>query len=203
VQAHSLRLLIAWPVAATALLIANRAMADDNDPAAIEQRLKALETTAERKTLLSEPARNTRAAIKRVLDARAAGDAAHAVELAALASDWAQLAANVVRAVELEQQLVAEQTRLTELEQQRRRTETLLEATIAQRERTREELNRVIAQKSDKSDKSDKPDKSDKSDKSPSSPPKANRSVAAAKPTASSVKASTASPASAKGPVKP
>ncbi len=151
VQAHSLRHLIAWPIAVTALLIANFAVADDNDPAAIEQRLKALETTPERKLLLTESATNARQAIKRVLDARAAGDAAHAVELAALADDWARLAANVVRAVELEQQLVVQQARLTELEQKRRRTETLLEATIAQRERTREELNRLKSEKSEKS----------------------------------------------------
>ena len=80
VQAHSLRHLIAWPIAAAALLTAPGAVADDNDPATIEQRLKALETTPERQTVLREPAANARKAIQRVLDARAAGDAAHANE---------------------------------------------------------------------------------------------------------------------------
>jgi hypothetical protein len=145
VQAYHLRRLIFWPVAAMAVLTVGRAHADDNDPAAIEQRLKAIETTPERKSLLREPAAKARNALKRVLDARAAGDAAHAVELAAMASDWVNLAANVVRAVELEQEVVSVQNQLTELDQKRRHTETLLEATIAQRERSNEELARVKA----------------------------------------------------------
>jgi hypothetical protein len=147
VQALLSRRLIVWPIVATALFVAQVAVADDNDPAAIEQRLKSLETSPERQALLREPAANARKTIKRVLDARAAGDAAHAVELAALANDWARLAANVIRAAELEKELAALQDRLTVLEQKRRRTETLLEATIAQRERTREELNRLHAEK--------------------------------------------------------
>lgn len=126
----------------TGLFVSGLALADDNDPASIEQRLKALETSAEHRTLVREPAAKARKALKRVLEARTAGDAAHAVELAALANDWVNLAANVIRAVELEKEVVSQQSRLSELEQKRRRTETLLEATIAQRERTREELKR-------------------------------------------------------------
>lgn len=142
VHAKYLRHLLGWPVLVTGLLASCYALADDSDPSAIEQRLKALETTEERKVLVQEPAAQARKAMKRVLDARAAGDAAHAVELAALANEWVNLAANVIRAAELEQEVSKAQARLSELEQKRRRTETLLEATIAQRERTREELKR-------------------------------------------------------------
>lgn len=141
----SLRHLIVWPVAMTALLGTSGAIADDNEPSAIEQRLKALESTEERKALLREPAEKARKALKRVVDARTAGDAAHAVELASLADDWVRLAANVVRAVELEKNLATQHDELTKLEQNRRRNEILLEATIAQRERTREELQRIKA----------------------------------------------------------
>jgi hypothetical protein len=150
VKALLLRHLIAWPIAATAVLLTLGAFADDNDPTAIEQRLKALETSPERQAMVREPAVNARKALKRVLDARAAGDAAHAVELAALAEDWTKLAANVVRAVEQEKELTGLQDQLTKLEQTRRRTETLLEATIAQRERTREDVARLRAAKAPK-----------------------------------------------------
>lgn len=144
-QANHLRILLGWPIFALGLFASGLALADDSDPAAIEQRLRALETTPERKALVRAPAEQARTALKRVLDARTAGDAAHAVELAALASDWVNLAANVVRAVEVEKEVATQQTRLSELEQKRRRTETLLEATIAQRERTREEIKRSSA----------------------------------------------------------
>jgi hypothetical protein len=150
VKALLLRHLIVWPIAATAVLVTNRAFADDNDPAAIEQRLKAIETSPERAAMVREPAANARKTLKRVLDAHAAGDAAHAVELAALADDWTKLATNVVRAVELEKELMRLQDQLTLLEQTRRRTETLLEATIAQRERAREEVARLRAEKAPK-----------------------------------------------------
>lgn len=142
VTAKHLRYFLGWPVLATGLFASFHAAADDSDPTAIEQRLKALETTAERQALVREPAAQARKALKRVLDARAAGDAAHAVELAALANDWVDFAAHVVRASELEKEVAKEQTNLSELDQKRRRTETLLEATVAQRERTREELKR-------------------------------------------------------------
>ena len=150
VHVNFMRLLIVWPVAAIALLTASRASADDNDPTAIEQRLKALESTPERQAILRDPAVNARKVLKRVLDARAAGDAPHSVELAALADEWVKLAANVVRAIELEKELAVQQTLLTDLDQKRRRTETLLEATIAQRERNREEILRMKAERAAK-----------------------------------------------------
>ncbi|HEY5957117.1 MAG TPA: hypothetical protein VIV60_11210 [Polyangiaceae bacterium] len=136
------RFLIVWPVAVTSLFIAQPAAADDNDPSVIELRLKQLEASPENKTIVAEACRNARQALKRVVDARTAGDATHAVELAALANDWAKVAADVLRSVELDRELKAQQTRLSELEQKRRRAEILLEATVAQRERTREELRR-------------------------------------------------------------
>lgn len=141
-QAIHLRRSFVLPVAATMLLLGDWAFADSNDPASIEQRLKALETTPERQAMVREPVSQARKALKRLADARAAGDAPHAVQLTALANDWATLAANVVKAAELEKEVAAQQAKLTELDQKRRRTETLLEATIAQRERTRQELSR-------------------------------------------------------------
>lgn len=148
VQASLARLFLGLPIAATLLCVPRGASADDNDPSAIELRLKALETTPEKSAITRAPVASARQAIKRLLDARAAGDAAHAIELAALADDWAKLAANVLRAIELEKELATLQDRLTSVEQKRRRTEILIEATVAQRERTREELGRVKSEKS-------------------------------------------------------
>jgi hypothetical protein len=140
-----MRYLIVWPVAAASLLLGRPAIADDNDPSAIELRLKQLESSPEKKAFVAEPCRNARAALKRVADARAAGDASHAVELAALANDWAKVASDQLRSVELDAALKKQQARALESEQKRRRTEILLEATIAQRERSAEQLRRVQA----------------------------------------------------------
>lgn len=150
VQALLLRHWFVWPIAATALFLSNGAAADDNDPSTLEQRLKTLESTPEKQVTTRAAVSNARKAIQRVLDARAAGDVAHAVELAALAADWANLGANLLRAIELEKELVTLQDRLTEVEQKRRRTEILIEATVAQRERAREELERLKAEKAKK-----------------------------------------------------
>jgi hypothetical protein len=135
------------PVAVTALLAGTVALADDNDPRAIEQRLTALESKPEHKPLIAEPAASVRKTLERVKNAHAVGDVPFALELGALAKDYTDVAADVIRATELEQELAKVQAQLTEVEQKRRRTETLIEETVAHRERTKQELLRLQAAK--------------------------------------------------------
>lgn len=147
---RSLRHRLVLPVAATSLLLSTWALADDNDPSVIEQRLTTLESKPENKTLVAGSAAQARKTLARIKQAHAAGDVPFAIELSALAKDHTDLAGDVVRAAELEQELAKVQLQLAEVEQKRRSTETLLEETIAQRERTRQALLRVRAEKAER-----------------------------------------------------
>lgn len=138
-----LRLRLVWPVAVTALFAGTVALADDNDPTIIEQRLAALESKPEQKQLIAEPAASARKALERIKNAHATGDVPFALELGALAKDYVDYASDVVRASELEQELVQVQKELVDVEQKRRRTEILVEETVAHRERSKQELLRL------------------------------------------------------------
>jgi vacuolar-type H+-ATPase subunit I/STV1 len=123
------------------------AIADDSDPRVIEQRLVALESKPEQKQLVATPVASARKTLERVKNAHAAGDVPFALELGALAKDYAGLAGDILRANELEKELEKVQAELTSVEQKRRRTETLLEETVDQRERTKQVLSRLQAEK--------------------------------------------------------
>ena len=133
---------------ATALLAYSVAHADESDPRVIEQRLVALESRPEQKSLVAEPVAQARKALERVKYAQAAGDVPHALELATLAKEHTDLAADVLRAVALEKELSAVELKLTDASQKRRRAESLLEESIAHRERTKQELLQLRAAKS-------------------------------------------------------
>ena len=143
-----IRLRLVWPVVATALLAYSVAHADESDPRVIEQRLVALESRPEQKSLVAEPVAQARKALERVKYAQAAGDVPHALELATLAKEHTDLAADVLRAVALEKELSAVELKLTDASQKRRRAESLLEESIAHRERTKQELLQLRAAKS-------------------------------------------------------
>jgi organic radical activating enzyme len=119
------------------------ALADDNDPTIIEQRLAALESKPEQKSLIAGPAASARKALERIKNAHATGDVPFALELGALAKDYVDYASDVVRASELEKELVQVQKELLDVEQKRQRTEILVEETVAHRERSKQELHRL------------------------------------------------------------
>jgi hypothetical protein len=138
---------LVWAVAVTALFAGTLALADDNDPRLLEQRLVQLESTPETKQVTQTPVASARKALERVKSAHAVGDAPRAIELSQLAREYTESAEDVLRATKLEKELADIQTALADIEQKRHRTETLLEETVAHRERTAQALKQLQMQK--------------------------------------------------------
>ncbi|MGC4064687.1 MAG: hypothetical protein QM784_08600 [Polyangiaceae bacterium] len=138
---------LVWAVAVTASFAGTLALADDNNPRLLEQRLAQLESSPETKQLTQEPVTSARKTLERVKSAHAVGDAPRAIELSQLARDYTESAEDVLRAAKLEKELADIQSALAEVEQKRRRTETLLEETVAHRERTAQALKQLHATK--------------------------------------------------------
>lgn len=100
-------------------------------------------------TVVAEPVEQARRALARAHGARAAGDAAHARLLDALALEWAETAQVLVRAGTAEAAATETARRAREVGTQLQRARALLEETQARRGRAAAELERVEAEARD------------------------------------------------------
>ncbi|WP_437533042.1 hypothetical protein WME79_05850 [Sorangium sp. So ce726] len=96
--------------------------------------------------VVAEPMAQAKRALQRAHGARAAGDAAHARQLDAVALEWAETARTLLRAAAAEAAAVDAAKRAREVETKLERARALLEETQARRGRAAAELDRLEAE---------------------------------------------------------
>ncbi|MDC0682580.1 hypothetical protein [Sorangium atrum] len=96
--------------------------------------------------VVAEPVAQAKRALQRAQGARAAGDAAHARQLDAVALEWAETARTLLRAAAAEATAVEAAKRAREVETKLERARALLEETQARRGRAAAELDRIEAE---------------------------------------------------------
>jgi hypothetical protein len=94
-----------------------------------------------------EPIDKAAHALRRAGDARAAGDHEHGAELEALAREWAETGADLVRTAAVEQKLAKVQKEHSEIETKLVRARALLEETVARRGRAKTRLEALEAER--------------------------------------------------------
>lgn len=93
--------------------------------------------------LAHEPLSQAERALRRADEARAANDATHPPRLESLGREWAETAADLVRAAEAEKKLSDVQKEIAEVETKTTRARALLEESIARRGRAQAKLDEL------------------------------------------------------------
>jgi hypothetical protein len=117
------------------------ASAEGPDPRTrTEKILSTLEASSDAKRLAKDPIDKAKDALVRARSARVGKDQVHGAELEVLASIWAELAQDLVRAAEVEQKLIDVQKQSAELDMKALRARALTEQTVARRGRAEQKL---------------------------------------------------------------
>ena len=132
-----------WGLAAAAVLFSVGALATrtGGDRAAAERLLQTVGSAE----VAKEPAAKAKEALKRSDDARGAGDTKHGDMLDAVGHQWAEVAADVQRAVAIETELAQVNQAVTEAETKVVRGRVLLEETVARKGRAKSQLDKLDA----------------------------------------------------------
>ncbi len=114
-----------------------------DDRAQAQATIAELEKSPAEARLAHEAITETKRALGRADDARAANDEKHAPELDALAREWAETGRDLVRAAEAEKRLTDLQRELSDVETKASRARALLEETVARRGRAQAKLEEL------------------------------------------------------------